>query len=74
MRPPGYAEYEEAESMGDECNCEKCQSGPGKERRAFVWPVAHAEVQAEGRGRTQRNVYLVVTEAGISLRRQAFER
>jgi hypothetical protein len=60
--------------MGDECTCEKCQAGAVNEPRAFVWPVACGEAQAEGRGRTQRNLYLVVTEVGVSLRQQSFER
>lgn len=59
--------------MGDECTCEKCQAGSVNEPRAFVWPVSHAEAQADGRGRTLRNIYLVVTEGGISLRQQSFE-
>lgn len=59
--------------MGDECNCEKCQAGSGSEPRALVWPVACTEAQAEGRGRTQRHLYLVITEGGISLRQQSFE-
>jgi hypothetical protein len=59
--------------MGDECTCERCQSGSVNEPRAFVWTVAHAEAQAEGHGRTQRNLYMVITEGGISLRQQSFE-
>lgn len=59
--------------MGDECTCEKCQAGSYTEMGAFVWPVARAEAQAEGHGRTQRNLYLVVTDGGISLRQQSYE-
>ena len=59
--------------MGDECTCEKCQACSVNEPRAFVWPVACAEAQSEWRGRTQRNLYLVVTEGGISLGQQSFE-
>lgn len=64
--------------MGDECTCEKCQPGTVKETGAFVWPVVCSEAQAEGRGRaqrnrTQRNLYLVVTERGVSLRQQSYE-
>ena len=59
--------------MGDECNCEKCQANSLSEQDASVWPVAKAEAQSEGRGRPQRNLYLVVTEGGISLRQQSFE-
>jgi hypothetical protein len=59
--------------MGDECNCEKCQTGSVSDPGAFVWPVVRAEVQAEGRGHAQRNLYLVVTESGVSLRQQALE-
>jgi hypothetical protein len=59
--------------MGDECTCEKCQGGSVNEPRAFVWPVACAEAQAEGRVRTQHNLYLVITEGGISLRPKSFE-
>jgi len=59
--------------MGDECNCEKCQAGAVGEKGASVWPVVKAEAQAEGRGRSQRSLYLVVTEGGISLRQQSYE-
>ena len=59
--------------MGDECTCEKCQAGSASEPSASVWPVARVEAQAEGRGRAQRNLYLVVTEGGISLRQQSYE-
>jgi hypothetical protein len=59
--------------MGDECTCEKCQSGSGNEMDASVWQVLRAEAQADGRGHTQRNLYLVVTDGGISLRQQSFE-
>jgi hypothetical protein len=59
--------------MGDECTCEKCQSGPVSEAGASVWQVLRAEAQAEGRFRAQRNLYLVVTEGGISLRQQSHE-
>jgi len=54
--------------MGDECNCEKCQVGTVIETGAHVWPVVRVEAQAEGHGRAQRNLYLVVTDGGISLR------
>lgn len=57
--------------MGDECTCEKCQSGSHSEAGAAVWPVVKAEGQAEGRGRSQRTLYLVVTDGGISLRQQS---
>ena len=59
--------------MGDECNCEKCQANTMSEKGASVWPVVRMEAQAEGRGRSQRNLYLVVTEGGISLRQQSYE-
>ena len=60
--------------MGDECNCDKCQSGPVSEPGSNVWPVVRAEAQAEGGcGRSQRNLYLVVTDGGISLRQQSYE-
>jgi hypothetical protein len=59
--------------MGDECTCEKCQAVSIHDPRAFVWPVARAESQAEGHGRTPHNLYLVITEGGISLRQQSFE-
>ena len=59
--------------MGDECTCEKCQAGSVNESGASVWPVAKLEAQAENHGRAQRNLYLVVTEAGISLRQQSCE-
>lgn len=59
--------------MGDECTCEKCQAGSFNEQRTFVWTVARVEAQAEGHGRTQCNLYLVITEGGISLRQQPFE-
>lgn len=59
--------------MGDECNCEKCQVGTVSEQGASVWPVVRAEMQAEGHGRIQRCLYLVVTEGGISLRQQSYE-
>ena len=59
--------------MGDECTCEKCKAGSVSEQGSTVWPVVRAEAQAEGRGRSPRNLYLVVTEGGISLRQQSFE-
>ena len=59
--------------MGDECTCEKCQAGSVSETGASVWQVVKAEAQAEGRGHSQRNLYLVVTEGGISLRQQSYE-
>jgi hypothetical protein len=59
--------------MGDECTCEKCQAGSVHELGVSVWPVARAEAQAEGHGCSQRNLYLVVTDSGISLRQQSFE-
>ena len=59
--------------MGDECTCEKCQAGSVSETGASVWTVVRAEAQAEGRGRSQHNFYLVVTDGGISLRRQSYE-
>ncbi|MET0645264.1 MAG: DUF3810 domain-containing protein [Pyrinomonadaceae bacterium] len=60
-------------SMGDECTCEKCQAGCVTETGVFVWQVVRAETQAEGRGHTQRKLYLIVTERGISLRQQSHE-
>ena len=61
--------------MGDECTCEKCQARSVSESGASVWQVAKVKVeaQAEGRGRAQRSLYLVVTEGGISLRQQSYE-
>ena len=59
--------------MGDECTCEKCQAGSVTENAASVWQVVRAESQADGHGRTQRNLYLVVTDGGISLRQQSYE-
>lgn len=59
--------------MGDECTCEKCQAGSLKEPRASVWAVVKSEAREEGRSRMQRNLYLVVTDAGISLRQQSSE-
>jgi len=59
--------------MSDECTCEKCQSVSVVERGASVWPVLKAELQTGAYGRRQANLYLVVTDAGISLRRQPFE-
>jgi len=59
--------------MGDECTCEKCQAVSVGESSASVWPDAKSEAQAESHGRAQRNLYLVVTEGGISLRQQSFE-
>ena len=59
--------------MGDECTCEKCQANSVGESRASVWRVARVEAQVEGRGRAQHNLYLVVTEGGISLRQQSYE-
>lgn len=60
--------------MGDECTCEKCQAGSLSEAGPFVWQVVRAEAQPEGRGRAQRNLYLVVTEGGISLLPQSYEK
>jgi hypothetical protein len=59
--------------MGDECNCEKCQTGCADETGVFVWQVVKAESQLEARGHVQRSLYLVVTERGISLRQQSHE-
>jgi hypothetical protein len=59
--------------MGDECTCEKCQAGSAGEADASVWQVLRAESPAEVFGRAQRNLYLVVTEGGISLRQQSYE-
>jgi hypothetical protein len=59
--------------MGDECNCEKCQNGSASEQSASVWPVVRTETQAENHGHSQRNLYLVVTDGGISLRQQSYE-
>lgn len=59
--------------MGDECNCAKCQASSFSDADASVWRVVRAEAQTEGRGRTQRELYLVVTDAGISLRNQSYE-
>ena len=59
--------------MGDECTCEKCQADSFSEADATVLPAVRAEAQAEGRGRSQRNLYLVVTDGGISLRQQSYE-
>jgi hypothetical protein len=58
--------------MGDECTCEKCQTVPVSEQGATLWPVVKAEVQTEDRGRSQRNLYLVVTDGGISLHQQSY--
>lgn len=61
--------------MGDECTCEKCEVGSASEQRASVWPVVRAEAkaEAEARGRSQRRLYLVVTDGGISLHQQSYE-
>jgi hypothetical protein len=59
--------------MGDECTCEKCQAGSVRDSSVSVWTVGRVESQAEGRSRAQHNLYLVVTEGGISLRQQSFE-
>jgi hypothetical protein len=59
--------------MGDECNCEKCQTNSVSEQSTSVWPVVRTEMQAENRERSQRNLYLVVTDGGISLRQQSYE-
>jgi hypothetical protein len=59
--------------MGDECNCEKCQVNSVSEPRSYAWQVERAEAQAESRGHSQRNLYLVVTDGGISLRQQSYE-
>ena len=59
--------------MGDECTCEKCQSGSVRETDASVWQVVRAETQAEVFGRVRRNLYLVVTDGGISLRQQSYD-
>ena len=59
--------------MGDECSCEKCQARADKEADASVWAVVRAEAQGESHGQTQRDLYLVVTKGGISLRQQTYE-
>jgi hypothetical protein len=61
------------ESMGDECTCEKCRAGSVNDAAASVWQVVRPEAPAEGRGRSQRELFLVVTDGGISLRQQSYE-
>lgn len=60
--------------MGDECTCEKCQSAAVDFRVAFACPVGEPETWGEGRGSSARELYLVVSERGISLSRQSPER
>lgn len=59
--------------MGDECTCEKCRAGSVNTQGSVVWPVGRLEAQAEGRTRTQRDQYLIISEGGISLRPQLSE-
>jgi len=59
--------------MGDECTCEKCQTVSVSEHGASIWPVVKAETQTENRDRSQHNLYLVVTDGGISLHQQSYE-
>jgi hypothetical protein len=59
--------------MGDECNCEKCQATSVVEKDESLWPVVREEVPARGRGALQSNLYLVVTDGGISLLQQSHE-
>lgn len=59
--------------MGDECTCEKCQTVAVNFRGAVAWPVEEAEKSGEGRGNSTREMYLVISERGISLRRQSQE-
>lgn len=59
--------------MGDECTCEKCQTVSVSEQGASMWPVIKTETQTENRGRSQRSLYLVVTDGGISLHQQSYE-
>lgn len=59
--------------MEDECTCEQCQAGRVNETAAFVWQVVTPGAQGEGRGRATLELYLVVTDGGISLRQQSFE-
>jgi hypothetical protein len=59
--------------MGDECTCEKCRAGSVGEPWVSVWRIVKAEVQTEGGGRSQRSLYLVVTDGGLSLQQQSYE-
>ena len=59
--------------MGDECTCKNCQAGAVGDMAASVWSVVRTEAQAEGRERSTRELALVVTDGGISLRQQSYE-
>ena len=59
--------------MGDECTCRNCQAGSVGDTAASVWPVVRTEAQAENRERSSRELALVVTDGGISLRQQSYE-
>jgi hypothetical protein len=73
MRSPFKVEAWRSQ-MGDECTCEKCQPGSVGEPGLSVWPVLKSEAQMEDCGRrSQRNLYLVVTDGGISLRQRSYE-
>ncbi len=60
--------------MGDECTCEKCQAGTVKTEGVIVWSFGRPDAQVEGRARTPRDLYLIISEGGISLRQQPLER
>jgi hypothetical protein len=59
--------------MGDECNCEKCQGVSFDVRGVVVWQIGKPESQMEGRTHAARDLYLVISEGGISLRQKSLE-
>jgi hypothetical protein len=59
--------------MSDECTCEKCQGVSFDVQGVVVWRVGRPEPQTEGRTHAARDQYLVISEAGISLRQQSLE-
>ena len=59
--------------MGDECTCEKCQAVSFKLRGVSAWPVTTAETQGENHAHPSRELYLIVSDGGISLRQHSFE-
>lgn len=59
--------------MGDECTCDKCQTAAVNFGGGVAWPVCEPETPGDGRGSSARELYLVITERGISLRSQSPE-
>jgi hypothetical protein len=60
--------------MGDECTCEKCQASSLEETGVYDRVFVHAERPTEGHARTQRKLYMVVTDGDNTLRQLSCEK